>query len=64
MKLRKPNIFTDGGPWAEHDQACCVCHVRHAVLNLNSGHFQPCWQCQGDGWRLLRFNKFWRKYIK
>ena len=64
MEMHKPVIFTDGGPWATHDHACAVCHVRPSVIDLNTGRFQPCWQCQGDGWRVFQFSKFWRKYIK
>ena len=51
MKLHLPTI-EHHGPAATHDQSCAVCHVRHAVLNLNDGHFQPCWTCQKLGWRL------------
>ena len=52
--LHRPNIVTDGGPWAEHDQACAVCWERPAVLELGEGLFQPCWACQEEGWRLRR----------
>jgi hypothetical protein len=40
-----PIIKTDGGPWAMHDMACAVCHINPAVLDLNTGIFQPCWSC-------------------
>jgi hypothetical protein len=53
MKLHKPEIFTDGGPWAEHDHACSVCHERHSILYLNEGTFLPCRKCQKDGWQLI-----------
>lgn len=60
MEVRKPEIFTDGGPWAEHDQACAICHQRKAVLILNTYVFQPCWTCQSQGYEIRR-KKFWFK---
>jgi hypothetical protein len=51
-EIHTPVIVTDGGPWAEHDMACAVCQQKKAVLDLNSGRFDPCWGCQGAGWRL------------
>lgn len=54
MDIHRPNVITDGGPWAEHDQACAVCSERGAVLNLNLGVYEPCGECQARGWRLDR----------
>jgi hypothetical protein len=51
MPIHKPTIEVFG-PVATHDQACAVCGSRHAVLDLNDGHFHPCWACQDLGWRL------------
>ena len=51
MELHKPVILTDGGPWAEHDHACSVCHVEKAVLRLDGYTFLPCWKCQEMGWQ-------------
>jgi hypothetical protein len=59
MDLHRPVVFTDGGPWADHDQACAVCRERPAVLDLNSGIFHPCGTCQEAGWR-LRCRRFFR----
>lgn len=58
-KVHDPVIKTDGGPWAEHDYACMVCLERHAMLDLNTGMFQPCWTCQTDGWKLT--HHWWRR---
>lgn len=64
MKLHEPVIDTDGGPWAKHDQVCSVCLVNKAVLDLNAEVFEPCWNCQRKGWKLVkvndRHNKPWR----
>lgn len=46
-----------GAPVAEHDQCCHVCRVYKAVLDLNSGLFEPCRSCQKEGWRLMRLSK-------
>lgn len=43
-----------GAPVAQHDMACAVCQTRPAVLELATGHFQPCSDCQSKGWYLLK----------
>lgn len=53
MEVHKPEIFTDGGPWAQHDMACAVCHENKAVLRLDNYSFLPCWECQKKGWQLI-----------
>jgi hypothetical protein len=61
MELLKPTIVTDGGPWADHNMPCAVCHVNHAVLNLDGYAFEPCWTCQIKGWKLtLDVKKWWK----
>jgi len=52
VEIHRPTIVTDGGPWAEHDQACAVCHERKATLDLSAGVFLPCGPCRGDGWEI------------
>lgn len=59
LPMHEPVIRTDGGPWAEHDQACAVCGERKAVLDLGNGIFDPCWDCQTRGWRLT-IRRRWR----
>lgn len=54
LDLHKPVINSDGGPWADHDYACPVCQERKAIINLNTGHFNPCDQCRADGWEVRR----------
>ena len=55
METRKPDIQILG-PVAIHNQACAVYHNEpaSAVLDLNTGVFQPCWQAQKYGWRLVK----------
>ena len=68
MELNKIEIITDGGPWAVHNMPCAVCGKKHAVIELWSGRFQPCWSCQGKGYKLLKlplwlsclFDKFFK----
>lgn len=55
MDVRKPN-FIDLGIVVEHDQACSVCYDKHAVFNTNTCVFQPCWDCQDNGYQTLRIN--------
>jgi hypothetical protein len=58
--LHVPQINTFGGaPFAEHDQACAVCQYRHAVLDLNTGHFHPCGDCQLLGFALKKRPWWW-----
>jgi hypothetical protein len=64
MELHKPQIFTDGGPWAKHDHACSICHEKKSVLVLNTGHFQPCWDCQKTGFRTVKIPKLIRRFFK
>ena len=52
VEIHRPTIVTDGGPWAEHDRACAVCHERKAVLDLNAGVFLPCGICSRE-WALV-----------
>lgn len=49
------NVNTYGGsPFATHDMPCAICRENHAVLDLSTGVMQPCWECQENGWRLVR----------
>lgn len=57
-----PTVITDGGPWAEHDQACAVCSTNAAVIDLNVGMYQPCWSCQGQGFALMFRRSRWRAW--
>jgi hypothetical protein len=50
--ILSPVVYTDGGPWAQHNFPCPVCRGRRAVLDLSQGVFAPCWECQRSGWRL------------
>lgn len=61
MELHKPVVFTNGGPWAEHDVVCPVCQVRSAVLDLDFGIYQPCWSCQQMGWRTRCLTRWQRR---
>jgi len=52
--LLKASVFTDGGPWAEHNMPCCVHRDEHAVLNLNEGIFVPSDKARKEGWMLIK----------
>ena len=57
-----PLEILDLGPAVQHNMRCAVCQEKHAVLNLNTGVFQPCWSCQAAGYEVRRRWqwKFWR----
>lgn len=55
MKMHEPQINDFGGaPVAEHDVACPVCWTKKAVLEMGSGVFQACWDCQSAGWKTVQ----------
>lgn len=62
MDLAKIEVFTDGGPWADHNMPCAVCRKKHAVLDLSCGIMRPCWGCQGKGWDIHK-KKSWVERI-
>lgn len=45
------------GLLAEHNMPCAVCWSESAVLQINEGHFLPCWECQAKGWTLTKKRK-------
>jgi hypothetical protein len=51
------------GPVAFHDQACAVYPNRKAVYNLNRGVFEPCWEAQDNGWRLVRVDSWLQRMV-
>jgi len=53
VPIHEPVILADGGPWAIHDMACAVCRTEKAVIDVGTGIFHPCWNCQEDGWHLI-----------
>lgn len=58
-RMVEAQVFTDGGPWAMHNMPCAVCHTNKAVLHLNEGVFEPCWDCQRKGWKIEKQEKSW-----
>lgn len=54
------SIETDGGPWARHNMPCPVCDDEKAILDLNTGIFQPGGKCQMQGWKTIRKRR-WRR---
>lgn len=62
IEMHDPVVYTDGGPWAEHDMACAVCQDYKAVLDIGTARFHPCWVCQRKGWQLTnRRRRWWRR---
>lgn len=63
MSLAEIKIETDGGPWVTHNAPCSVFGDEHAVLDLNNGIFLPSWKAQGEGWRLVKADTRFRRWI-
>lgn len=63
LELLKPTVITDGGPWAEHNMPCPVCLKKSAVLNIGTGVYQPCWDCQKRGVITLQLPKWLRRWL-
>lgn len=52
-KPKDVNVYMhDSGMVCHHDYACPVCSVNHAVLDLTNSIFQPCRNCQKQGWAI------------
>lgn len=46
-----------------HNMPCAVYRDKHAVLDMNTGIFQPSWQAQEAGWRLVKAETRLQKLI-
>jgi len=53
IELHKP-IIENHGIVSFHDYACPVCHEKHAVLDMSTYIFQPCWKCQERGFKIKK----------
>lgn len=42
---------------ANHEYPCPVCKVNSAVYNMSNGIFQPCWDCQKKGYKIVKVTK-------
>lgn len=63
LKLLKPKVITDGGPWAHHNMPCAIYNDEHAVLDLNGNVFMPSWKAQKEGWKLIKINNWRHKLL-
>lgn len=61
--LLKPTIVTDGGPWAEHNMPCPVLGTEHAVLELETGIFNPSHKARKEGWMLVKVPKWMKRFL-
>lgn len=53
------------GPAASHNHPCCVCRKNHSVLDLSRGVMEPCWDCQKQGYQIVKqkprwMSRFWK----
>ena len=65
-ETRSPTM-TDLGIAVEHDQACAVYfepdNIKPAVYCCNTGVFQPSWQAQNEGWKLVKAKNFFQRWL-
>ncbi|WBF79502.1 hypothetical protein BNNNBJKE_00057 [Aeromonas phage vB_AdhM_DL] len=47
----------DSMMFATHDYPCPVCKVNSAVYNISNGIFQPCWDCQKTGYKIVKVTR-------
>lgn len=60
--LLVPTIAVDG-PVAHHDMPCAVNRDNHAVLDLSQGVFKPSWECQEQGWHLIKADTKFQRWL-
>lgn len=64
MKVRYPEIEFVGPGVAMHNQACAVYHHdTSAVFDCDTGVFHPSWKAQQDGWRLVKADRWWKRFL-
>lgn len=54
------------GPAATHDMPCCVHYhgdPKPAILDMNTGVFHPSWEARANGWRLVRANTRFKRWL-
>ena len=66
LKVWKPTIVSDAGPWATHNMPCPIYYNKgvKAVLDLGSGIFLPSWKAQREGYMLVKVPKYLRWFMK
>ena len=64
LKVMKPKVITDGGPWAFHNMPCAVYQDKKAVLNLGKGIYGPSWKAKSHGYILVKVPKWLRRLLK
>lgn len=55
-------FFHDSSMCATHNMPCPVCKTKHAVFNTGEGYFDTCWDCQKEGYNVIKTKKdkkFW-----
>lgn len=67
QELVRPQVFTDGGPWATHNFPCPVCWEHKAMLNLAGWVAEPCRGCTEEGWALSYrklHDPWWKRWLR
>jgi hypothetical protein len=53
------------GKGIDHNYPCPICQKSHAFLRAKTGYFEPCYQCQAEGYRTIKFNfkSRWSRFL-
>lgn len=57
MCEKLPNVYVgihDSGMVSTHNMPCCICKTNHAVFVIPNGMFEPCWECQKEGYKITK----------
>ena len=56
--------FLDYGLGCDHNMPCCIhFDTEKAVYSMNDGIFEPSWKAQTNGYRLIKINNIFQKWI-
>jgi len=58
-----PFIYKFHGPCGQHNYLCSVCRQKKAVLDMDKGILQPCWDCHKT-YRVVKIKWFDRLFRK
>lgn len=51
-----------GSPFCTHNYPCPIYHNKKAVRIIGSGYFQPSWDAQKDGYKIIKASNLIQKF--
>lgn len=58
MKTKVVNF----GLYAKHNQNCSIFFKEKAVFDCQKNVFEPSWEAQRQGWKLIQSKTLWQKF--